>query len=371
MTLTNISTETATTVADGDTAGFRPKARLGFNTRVSFNDDDGPAKGLRDGIELFKAAEELGYQSGWAYQRHFDHYLSSPIPFFAAAGQHTSRITLGSAVLPARYQEPVLLAESAATADLLVDGRLHIAFSSGTDQWDAVFGGVETDARTEGQRRLARFLSAISGDTLHTVTDAKPIGPAVGTELKVTPQSPGLRSRIWYGSGSIASATKAAEQGLRLITGTILHDADSQDEFPAHQARLITAYRETWTATHGTTPPPVAVAASILPGTTPERRESYAAYDLERRTQGPAASRPKGALAPAGRADLPPGMRMSPVYHGSPDEVTEAVLADPGLALADELVLFLPPAFGLTENVPLLADLAATVAPALGWTPAS
>nr|WP_238439871.1 hypothetical protein [Frankia sp. AgB1.8] len=60
---------------------------------------------------------------------------------------------------------------------------------------------------------------------------------------------------------------------------------------------------------------------------------------------------------------------MSPVYHGDPDSVAAAVLADQGLAAADELVLFLPPAFGLAENVRLLADLARTVAPALGWTP--
>ncbi len=45
-------------------ASFRPKKRIGFNTRVSFNDDAGPAKGLREGIELFQAAERLGYQSG-------------------------------------------------------------------------------------------------------------------------------------------------------------------------------------------------------------------------------------------------------------------------------------------------------------------
>jgi hypothetical protein len=62
-------------------AQFRPKLRLGFNTRVSFNDDAGPAQGLKEGIELFKVAEALGYQSGWVYQRHFDHYLSSPLAF--------------------------------------------------------------------------------------------------------------------------------------------------------------------------------------------------------------------------------------------------------------------------------------------------
>jgi alkanesulfonate monooxygenase SsuD/methylene tetrahydromethanopterin reductase-like flavin-dependent oxidoreductase (luciferase family) len=344
--------------------------RLGFNTRVSFPaGEDG--RGLREGIELFRSAEELGYQSGWAYQRHFDNYLSSPIPFFAAAGQHTSRITLGSAVIPARYQEPILLAEAAATADLLTGGRLQLAFSSGTDTWEDVFGKVGADARTEGQRRLALFLAGVAGETIHTVTEVKGIGgPPIGTELRVTPHSPGLRGRIWYGSGSIASAVTAARQGLRLITGTILHDVPAGESFPAHQARLIGAYRDAWTAAHGTPPPPVAVAASVLPGTTADLRETYAAYDLERRTHGPAASRPKGALNQTLSADLPPGIVMSPVYHGDPEAVTEAVLADPGLSIADELVLFLPPAFGLAQNVRLLTDLAATVAPALDWTPA-
>ena len=49
--------------------------------------------------------------------------------------------------------------------------------------------------------------------------------------------------------------------------------------------------------------------------------------------------------------------------------VAQAVVADPGLAAADELVLFLPPAYGLAENVRLLTDVAQTIAPALGWTP--
>jgi alkanesulfonate monooxygenase SsuD/methylene tetrahydromethanopterin reductase-like flavin-dependent oxidoreductase (luciferase family) len=362
---------TLTSQASVTSDAVRANKRLGFNTRVSFPTGEA-ARGLREGIELFKAAEGLGYQSGWAYQRHFDNYLSSPLPFFAAAGQHTSRITLGSAVIPARYQEPILLAEAAGTADLLTGGRLQLALSSGNNIWDRVFGGVETDARTEGQRRLALFLAGVAGDTIHTVTEqTSPISPPIGTELKVTPHSPGLRDRIWYGSGSIASAVKAAQQGLRLITGTILHDVPGEESFPDHQARLIAAYRDAWTTTHATPAPPVAVAASILPGTTRQLRETYAAYDEQRRTQGPAASRPKGALESTLSGNLPPGFVMSPVYHGEPDVVLEAVLADPGLAVADEVVLFLPPAFGLAENIRLLVDLANTVAPAIGWTPAT
>ena len=357
-----------TIAAPGSTlpALFRSKRRLGFNTRVSFNDENGPAQGLRDGIELFKQAERLGYQSGWAYQRHFDHYLSSPLPFFAAAGQHTSRIRLGSAVIPMRYQDPILLAEAAATTDLLMDGRLELAISTGANAaFDAVFGAVDTDARSEAKRRQARFLSAIAGDVLHTVVGSGQGAPE-GTDLRVTPHSPTLRSRIRQGSASLGSAVQAAELGIGLISGTVLHDHAEGEPFGHYQARLIEAYRVTWRRIWATEPPPVAVAASILVGTTAELREKYAAYDLERRTQGIGASRPKGALQPA-RA--PAGAQISPVFQGTPDQVIEAVFNDPGLAAADEVVLFLPPAFGLAENVQLLTDLARTVAPNMGWFP--
>ncbi|MFT4042771.1 MAG: LLM class flavin-dependent oxidoreductase [Gordonia sp. (in: high G+C Gram-positive bacteria)] len=341
--------------------------RIGFNTRVSFTSDAGPAAGLREGIDLFTYAESLGYNSGWAYQRHFDHYLSSPLPFFSAVGQHTSRITLGTAVLPTRYQEPVLLAEAAATTDLLVDGRLQLAVSSGGNNYDEVFGPGPTGltGRAEGQRRLGIFLSGIEGKVLHTVTNDVPTGPPVGTQLRITPYSAGLRSRIWYGSGHIDSAVLAAEQGLRLIVGTILH-YDTGETFSAYQARLIGEYRKVYKDTHGVDAPPVAVAASVLPGTTPQLRAKYAAYDEERRTFGPAASRPKGALAPG---KVVASLLPCPVFHGTPEHVTEAVLADEGLAAADELILFLPPAFGLDENRKLLDDFVTTVAPHLGWEP--
>ncbi|MFC5950485.1 LLM class flavin-dependent oxidoreductase [Pseudonocardia lutea] len=342
---------------------------LGFNTRVSWSDSEGPAQGLRDGIALFRAAEELGYQAGWAYQRHFDHYLSSPVPFFAAVGQHTSRIRLGSAVIPMRYQDPILLAEAAGTTDLLVDGRLDLALATGsTALWDPVFGAVSSDPRTEARARLARFLAAVAGEPVHTV-DGPGQGAPVGTQVRVTPHSPGLRGRLRRGAASLDSAVDAARIGLGLITGTVLHGLEPGETFPEYQARVIEAYRETWRAEHRTEPPPVAVAASILPGTTAELRAAYAAYDHERRTQGMAASRPKGALEPVIGGTPPNGNVISPVHHGDPEQVTEAVLADPGLAAADEIVLFLPPAFGLDANLRLITDLAQQVAPALGWSP--
>jgi len=363
------SDTTQTLPAAKRSASPRPALRLGFNTRVSFNSGPGGAqRGLRDGIALFQAAERLGYQSGWAYQRHFDNYLSSPLPFFAAVGQHTERITLGSAVIPMRYQDPILLAEAAATTDLLIGGRLNLTLSSGRTGFERIFGQDKVDARAEGQRRLARFLAGIDGQTLHVVDASDEAMIKLGTELKVTPYSEGLRERIWYGSGHIASAQGAAAQRLRLMTGTILHSVESADSFGAYQARLIAAYRAAWPGPAAA--PPVAVAASVLPATTPELADKYAAYDLQRRTEGPSASKPSGALTLTTDFSARAGMLVSPVFTGDPDAVAAAVLADPGIAAADELVLFLPPAFSLQENVRLLTDMAQTVGPALGWTPA-
>jgi len=360
---------TATAVPSAQGLAWRPTRRIGFNTRVSFHDGAGPAAGLREGIELFRAAEGLGYDSGWVYQRHFDHYLSSPLPFLSAVGQHTETISLGTAVLPMRYQDPVLLAEAAGVTDLLVGGRLHLTLSaSATASFDAVFGAVEADARTEAQSRLRRFLDAITDAPLHVV-DGEGQGAPVGTALRVTPHSPGLRSRVRQGVGSIGSAEHAADLGLAMMCGTVLHSLEEGEEFPDHLARVIATYRDRWATAQGGEPPPVVVAASVLPGTTAPLRERCAAYDHQRRTEGMAAARPAGALTPVVSADLPAGMRISPVHHGTPDEVTAAVLADPGLAAADELVLFLPPSFGLAENVQVLTDLAREVAPGLGWTP--
>jgi alkanesulfonate monooxygenase SsuD/methylene tetrahydromethanopterin reductase-like flavin-dependent oxidoreductase (luciferase family) len=174
---------------------------------------------------------------------------------------------------------------------------------------------------------------------------------ATGTALRVRPHSPGLTDRIWYGAGSVASARFTGEQGLRLLLSTIL-SGDIVD-FGAELTAAIEAYRAAHT---GPRPSRVAVARSVLPASTAELARTYADYAEERRRFGPAASRPKGALAPA--AQVPLRFTMSPVHHGEPAAVLDKLAADPSVALAEELICFLPPAFGLKENVALLADIA-------------
>ncbi|MCU1404962.1 MAG: hypothetical protein JWQ43_1265 [Glaciihabitans sp.] len=84
---------------------------------------DGAGRALADGIRLFRHAEQLGFDIGWIRVRHFEQFPSSPLTLLAAVSQVTSRIRLGTGVIPLRYEDPVRLAEDASTVDLLSHGR--------------------------------------------------------------------------------------------------------------------------------------------------------------------------------------------------------------------------------------------------------
>jgi alkanesulfonate monooxygenase SsuD/methylene tetrahydromethanopterin reductase-like flavin-dependent oxidoreductase (luciferase family) len=356
----------STAVAQPRAAGEEPNAKrpfkLGFHTRISFPTSRAAA-GLRDGIELFRAGEQLGYDAGWAYQRHFDNYMAAPLVFLPAVAQHTRRINLGTAIVGMRYEAPILMAEAAGTADLLTGGRLQLGLGTGMGGFDTVFAQAPNDGRDQAQARLELFMRGIRGESVGAVNE--PAGLLTpGVELTVRPTSPTLPERVWFGAGSVASAQRIGQQGLRLMTSTIL--TGQFDDYGIEQARLIEAYRESY---RGTTPPRVAVSRSILPTTSPELARRYAAYDHERRTQGPGASRPQGALEPTAPLSAAP-FTVSQTIHGEPAAVAEALLSDPAVALADELIAFLPPAFDLQHNRRLIEEIAEMADARLGWRPA-
>lgn len=139
------------------------------------------------------------------------------------------------------------------------------------------------------------------------------------------------------------------------------------DDYNAHQAAAITAYRAAHVGPH---PPRVAVSRSILPATSPDTARLYAAYDEERRTLGPGASRPDGALS-AINVGRTLKYSVSPAIHGDPGYVAERLLSDPAVQAADELITFLPPAFNYDQNARLINDIAETVSPLLDWEPNS
>jgi alkanesulfonate monooxygenase SsuD/methylene tetrahydromethanopterin reductase-like flavin-dependent oxidoreductase (luciferase family) len=337
--------------------------KLGFHTRVAFPTGQA-AQGLKDGIALFQAGEALGYDRGWVYQRHFDNYMSSPLVFLPVVAQHTERISLGTAIIGVRYEDPILLAEAASTADHLSNGRLELGLAKGMGGFDVTFGQEPNDGREQSLTRTSTFLKGIRGEVVGTVNEPSN-GLTAGEPLTIRVASPALAERIWFGGGSKESAQRTAALGVNLMLSTIV-TGDITD-YNAYQAEAIDEYRAAYT---GPFTPRVSISRSILPATSPETARIYAAYDEERRTQGPAASRPAGALE-ARNAELLEQTRftMSDVIHGEPEAVIENLLNDPAVQAADDLICFLPPAFGLDENLRLISDIAEHVAPALGWQP--
>ncbi|MDM4761589.1 LLM class flavin-dependent oxidoreductase [Galbitalea sp. SE-J8] len=356
----------------------------------------GSAQGHRDVIELFRIAEQLGYGRGWVRNRHFDNYLSSPLTVIAAAGQHTSRIRLGTAIIPVGYEHPIRVAEDAATVDLLVDGRLELGIATGIPGFDPIFGAADARPFKESAAdKVDRLLEALAGTVLGyapagtpgpaTVADpaeGRVFGPAGehapgrGTPYYTRPYVPGLRDRIWYGPGGVDSAAHAASQGLDLLLSAIGPNIGLG--FEGGQRAQIDAHREAWTRTDRA--PRVSAHRLFFPFVNDGQRALYRAYADLRDREGAAASRPAGSLPPRAvesRNDAPapsgargPGLQ-SPVVVGEPDEIVEYLRSDVAVQAADELGIFLPPGFSHRENLELIENIAELVAKPLGWDPAA
>ncbi|MCI4658804.1 LLM class flavin-dependent oxidoreductase [Cryobacterium zhongshanensis] len=337
--------------------------RLGFLAFVEHGGVSGAtSQGLQDGIDLFRHADELGFDTGWVRHRHLEKYLSSPLTFLSVVAQHTEGIRLGTSVTPLRFENPVRLAEEAATADLLTGGRLEVGLSSGYAQSEGIFGpvygAITGSLREEADARLASFRSALRGDTLAVADASFPAFPA-GTPLTAQPLSPTLSDRLYYGAGATPSAVRTGRQGLRLQLST-LNTEPSDLSFEEAQLESITAYR----AAHASVterPSYALVGRQVLPILGRDDAEEFA-WLIERDEER---QRDYGTS----RAALP--FQFGRVPSGDPDAIIEALLADVAFRGSDELVIALPfdhPPAGLHR---ILTAVAERIAPALGWTPRS
>src|ERR1051326_7725029 len=84
------------------------------------------SEGLRDFIEYNVEAEALGFHGTFVVEHHFTGYGQVPatLNLLTWLGARTKPLRLGTAVIVLPWHNPVLLAEQAATLDLLSGGRL-------------------------------------------------------------------------------------------------------------------------------------------------------------------------------------------------------------------------------------------------------
>jgi alkanesulfonate monooxygenase SsuD/methylene tetrahydromethanopterin reductase-like flavin-dependent oxidoreductase (luciferase family) len=126
-----------------------------------------PAGGFREYIETNVEADRLGFYATFLVEHHFSGFgqVSAPLDLLSWVAARTASIRLGTAVLVLPWHDPVLLAERAATLDLLSGGRLDLGVGKGYRHSEFAGFGVPTEeAEMRFEESLAVILKAWSSD---------------------------------------------------------------------------------------------------------------------------------------------------------------------------------------------------------------
>ncbi|MCW2497995.1 MAG: monooxygenase [Jatrophihabitans sp.] len=326
--------------------------KLGFLSIGLFRGDD-PRPGHESTLAIIELGEQLGFDSAWVRHRHLQYGISSPVAVLAAATQRTSRIELGTAVIPLGWENPLRLAEDLATVDILSGGRLNPGVSVGPpmryDEVRAALYPDTSDAEDFSYERVARLLRFIRGEA------ATGFSGTEGIEVfssRVEPHSPGLSSRLWYGGASLRSAQWAGENGMNFLTSSVVKAEESED-FAEIQLSHVRAFREVHPAGR------ISQGLVVIPtdGASAAQRAKYQAY-AEART--PRTKQPQG----------PARMMFSPDFVGTSEQLAEQLYAHAAFREIDEVAFALPFSFEHDDYVQILTDLATSLGPKLGWQPA-
>jgi len=341
----------------------KPRKSIGF---LSFGHWS-PAQGsqtqsgtdaLLQSIDLAVAAEELGADGAFYRVHHFARQLASPFPLLAAAGAKTKTIEIGTAVIDMRYENPLYMAEDAGAADLIAGGRLQLGISRGSpeqvqDGW-RYFGHRPAEDETDAdmaRRYTEVFLEILKGEGF-AQPDPNPMFPNPPGLLRLEPYSEGLRERIWWGSGSTATAIWAAQMGMNLQSST-LKDDETGEPFHIQQAAQIRAYKEAWKEAGHERDPRTSVSRSIF-ALVNDMDRMY--FGQDRRSEDHI-----GFIDPQTRSIF------GRTYAAEPDQLAKELAEDEAIAEADTLLLTVPNQLGVDYNAHVLEAILTHVAPALGW----
>ncbi|MDC2960690.1 LLM class flavin-dependent oxidoreductase [Streptomyces gilvifuscus] len=313
---------------------------------------------LLQAIDLAVAAEELGADGAYFRVHHFARQHASPFPLLAAIGARTSRIEIGTGVIDMRYENPLYMAEDAGAADLISGGRLQLGLSRGSpeqviDGWRH-FGHRPPEGGTDAD--LARghteeLLKVLTGEGF-AEPDPSPMFANPPGLLRIEPHSEGLRDRIWWGSGSNATAVWAAGLGMNLQSST-LKDDESGEPLHVQQRKQIEAYHEAWRAAGHTRTPRVSVSRSIFP-LVDDMDRAYFGRDRDSKDQ-------------IGYIDAHTRSIFGRSYAAEPDVLVKQLAEDEAIAAADTLLLTVPNQLGVEYNAHVLDGILKHVAPELGW----
>jgi alkanesulfonate monooxygenase SsuD/methylene tetrahydromethanopterin reductase-like flavin-dependent oxidoreductase (luciferase family) len=310
--------------------------RFGLLCSAQADDGDLPpesGQGFRAYLDLNVEAEALGFESSFLVEHHFTGWnqVSAPLMLLTGLAMRTTTLRLGTAVMVLPWHNPVLLAEQAATLDLLSNGRLDLGVGKGYRHSEFHGFGVQPDEAD------ARFEEAI--DVLIESWCSRARFSHDGRfwqfeDVVVEPPPAQVPyPPLWVAAASESSIRRAARRNCNLI----LDQYASTEQI----AERIACYRAAVTAANGDAGASrLAVARQVYVAR--DRADADAALErLARFTQrtvdvsrAPGRTGGSHVLAYAGT----PGATEQHAIFGAPDEIVETLVALEGAGVRYVLV---------------------------------
>jgi alkanesulfonate monooxygenase SsuD/methylene tetrahydromethanopterin reductase-like flavin-dependent oxidoreductase (luciferase family) len=190
-----------------------------FGSAQAHSADLGPetGQGFRDYIDYAVEAEALGFHSSFLVEHHFTGWnqVSATLTLQTALAMRTTALRLGTGVIVLPWHNPVLLAEEAATLDLISSGRLE--FGIGKGYRHSEFKGFrippeEADARFEESVEVLVRAWTTRERFSHRGRFWSFEDIVVEPPPMQQPHPP-----LWVAAGSEGSIRRAARRGFNLI----------------------------------------------------------------------------------------------------------------------------------------------------------
>ncbi|HYU13378.1 MAG TPA: LLM class flavin-dependent oxidoreductase, partial [Stellaceae bacterium] len=135
--------------------------RFGFFDQLPCAPGYSERQRYQDIIGQIELGDHIGFDTVWLGELHFSRafsILADPLMVLAAAAQRAPRIRLGTAVTLLPLHNPVKIAEEAAIADILSNGRLELGVGRGTAPLHYEGYGIPME---ESRERFAEALDFI------------------------------------------------------------------------------------------------------------------------------------------------------------------------------------------------------------------
>ncbi len=127
-------------------------------------------------LEVWRAADDIDvFESGWLFDHFYPIHSDSTGPCFegwvtlAALAQATHRLRLGTLVTGIHYRHPAVLANMAASLDIISGGRLELGVGAGWNEEESGAYGIPLGSAAERSDRFEEacevLLGLLSNDT--------------------------------------------------------------------------------------------------------------------------------------------------------------------------------------------------------------